>query len=160
MPNWMHHILQWLALPQHGLGTIFLISFASATLLPIGSWPAVFGLIKLNPDLFWPAILVGTAGNTLGGGVCWWMGLGLHKVVDKLRGNATELRALAWLERFGARACLLSWVPVIGDPLCVVAGWLRLPFWHCLGYMAVSKFLRYLVMTSVLLYLLPGHWQP
>ena len=46
---------------------------------------------------------------------------------------------------------------MVGDPLCAVAGWLKLPFWQCLAYMAVGKFLRYLAMTSVLLYFMPGH---
>ena len=46
---------------------------------------------------------------------------------------------------------------MVGDPLCAVAGWLKLPFLQCLAYMAVGKFLRYLVMTSVLLYFMPGH---
>lgn len=153
----MHQLITWLALPQFGLSTVFIVSLVSATLLPLGSEPAVFGLIKINPELFWPAILMATAGNTLGGAVSWWMGLGAHKVVDKARGSATEVRALGWLQRFGARACLLSWLPVVGDPLCAVAGWLRLPFWPCVGYMMLGKFLRYLVMTGVLLYLLPGH---
>ncbi|MFN4117463.1 MAG: YqaA family protein [Acidovorax sp.] len=153
----MHQLLEWLALPQFGLSTVFIVSFVSATLLPLGSEPAVFGLIKLNPELFWAAIGVATVGNTLGGGVSWWMGLGAHKVVDKARGNSTDVRALGWLKRFGPRACLLSWLPVVGDPLCAVAGWLKLPFWPCLAYMAVGKFFRYLVMTAVLLYLMPGH---
>ncbi|RQO83000.1 YqaA family protein [Acidovorax sp. FJL06] len=157
MEIWMHQLLEWLALPQFGLSTVFVVSFISATLLPMGSEPAVFGLIKLNPELFWPTIAVATIGNTLGGGVSWWMGLGAHRAVDRARGNATELRALNWLQRFGPRACLLSWLPVVGDPLCAVAGWLKLPFWPCLAYMAVGKFLRYLVMTGVLLYLMPGH---
>lgn len=152
----MHHLLDLLALPQYGLGTVFIVSFISATLLPMGSEPAVFGLIKLNPELFWPAIVVATVGNTLGGGVSWWMGLGAHKALDRARGWHTEVRALAWLERFGAKACLLSWLPVVGDPLCAVAGWLKLPFWPCLTYMAVGKFLRYLVMTTVMLQLWPG----
>jgi membrane protein YqaA with SNARE-associated domain len=153
---WMHQLLEWLALPQFGLSTVFVVSFVSATLLPLGSEPAVFGLIKINPDLFWPAILVATVANTLGGGVSWWMGLGAHKVVDKARGYQTDVRALNWLKRFGAKACLLSWLPVVGDPLCAVAGWLKLPFWPCLAYMAVGKFFRYLFMTSVLLYFMPG----
>ncbi len=152
----MHQLLEWLALPQFGLSTVFVVSFVSATLLPLGSEPAVFGLIKINPDLFWPAILVATVANTLGGGVSWWMGLGAHKVVDKARGYQTDVRALNWLKRFGAKACLLSWLPVVGDPLCAVAGWLKLPFWPCLAYMAVGKFFRYLFMTSVLLYFMPG----
>jgi membrane protein YqaA with SNARE-associated domain len=157
MEIWMHQLLDWLALPQFGLSTVFLVSFISATLLPLGSEPAVFGLIKINPELFWAAILVATGGNPLGGGVSWWMGLGAHKMVDKARGNATEVRALQWLKRFGPRACLMSWLPVVGDPLCAVAGWLKLPFWPCLAYMAAGKFLRYLVMTSTLLYFMPGH---
>ena len=149
-------LLQALALPQYGLSTVFVVAFISATLLPLGSEPAVFGLVELNPSLFWPAILVATAGNTLGGAVSWWMGLGTHKAVDRAAGHPTELRALAWLRRFGPRACLLSWLPIVGDPLCAVAGWLRLPFWPCMAYMAVGKFLRYLVMTTALLYVWPG----
>nr|WP_200932994.1 YqaA family protein [Acidovorax sp. Leaf160] len=152
----MNHLMDVLALPQFGLSTVFVVSFISATLLPLGSEPAVFGLIKLNPELFWPAVLVATAGNTLGGGVSWWMGLGAHKAVDKARGFHKEPRALKWLERFGPKACLLSWLPVVGDPLCAVAGWLKLPFWPCMAYMAVGKFARYLVMTAGLLYFWPG----
>lgn len=66
MELWLNQLLQWLALPEFGLSTVFFVSFISATLLPMGSEPAVFGLVKLNPDLFWPAIAVATAGNTLG----------------------------------------------------------------------------------------------
>jgi hypothetical protein len=57
-------------------------------------------------------------------------------------------RGLQWLERFGPRACLLSWLPAVGDPLCAVAGWLRMPFWPCVAYMAVGKFARYVTMTA------------
>lgn len=156
MEAWLLHLLDLLALPQFGLSTVFVVSFISATLLPLGSEPAVFGLIKLNPHLFWLTIVVATAGNTLGGAVSWWMGLGAHKAVDKAHGVHTEVRALAWLKRFGAKACLLSWLPVVGDPLCAVAGWLKLPFWPCVAYMAIGKFLRYLTMTSLLLQLWPG----
>lgn len=113
----MHLLLEWLALPQFGLGTVFVVSFVSATLLPLGSEPAVFGLIKLNPDLFWPAVMVATLGNTLGGGVSWWIGLAAHKAVDRARGYHKDARAIAWLRRFGAKACLMSWLPVVGDPL-------------------------------------------
>jgi membrane protein YqaA with SNARE-associated domain len=84
------------------------------------------------------------------------MGYGSHKLVDKYRHSDTHLRALDWLERIGARACLLSWLPLIGDPLCAVAGWLKLPFWPCLLYMAIGKFARYVTMTVTLLWLFPG----
>ncbi len=151
-------LLILLALPQYGLSSLFVVSFISATLLPLGSEPAVFGLVRLNPELFWPAVLVATAGNTLGGAVSWWMGLASHKVVDKYRHSNTNLRALKWLERIGPKACLLSWLPIVGDPLCSVAGWLKLPFWPCVVYMAIGKFLRYVTMTAALLGLFDAFW--
>jgi len=156
MELWVDHLLHLLALPKFGLGALFLVSFVSATLLPLGSEPALFGLLKLNPDLFWPAIGVATLGNTLGGALSWAMGLGSHQVVDNYRHSSTHLKALDWLARLGPKACLLSWLPLVGDPLCAVAGWLRLPFWPCLGYMAIGKLLRYVVMTVFLLWLFPG----
>jgi len=155
MEPWMTALAAWLALPANGLATVFAVALASATLLPLGSEPAVFALVQLNPGLFWPAILVATLGHTLGGAITWWMGLGTHRAIDRLRGKPSEVRVLAWLKRFGPRACLLSWLPVVGDPLCAVAGWLRLPFWPCVAYMAVGKFARYLLMTTALLYLWP-----
>ena len=157
MQSHMTALLAALALPKFGLTTVFLVAFVSATLLPLGSEPAVFGLVKLNPELFWPAILVATVGNTLGGAVTWWMGYGAERAYESLAHRPPqEVRALKWLERFGAKACLLSWLPVVGDPLCAVAGWLKLPFWPCTGYMAIGKFLRYLLMTACLLWALPG----
>jgi len=150
MDTWITPLLTWLALPQFGLSSLFVVSFVSATLLPMGSEPAVYGLVQLNPHLFWSAIGVATVGNTLGGAVSWWMGLASHKVVDRYHHSAHHLRAITWLQQLGPKACLLAWLPVLGDPLCVVAGWLKLPFWPCLAYMAVGKFGRYLVMTSAL----------
>ena len=153
MEAWLDQLLLLLALPKYGLSTVFVVSFISATLLPLGSEPAVFGLVKLNPELFWPAIVVATIGNTLGGAVTWAMGLASHEVVDRYQHSKHHLRALDWLERIGPKACLLSWLPVVGDPLCAVAGWLKLPFWSCVAYMAVGKFLRYLTMTAALVFL-------
>ena len=146
-------MLALLALPQYGLSAVFVIAFISATLLPLGSEPAVWGLVRLNPALFWPAVLVATAGNTLGGALTWWMGYGAEKAYEKVTHHPARHRALRWLERFGARACLLSWLPIVGDPLCAVAGWLRLPFWPCVAYMAIGKFARYVMMTAGLLWL-------
>ncbi|MBA2674893.1 YqaA family protein [Ramlibacter sp.] len=156
MEAWLQSMIGLLALPQYGLSTLFIVSFISATLLPLGSEPALFGLLKLNPELFWPALLVATAGNTLGGMVDWWMGYGAHRVVDRYGHSRAHVKALEWLERLGPKGCLLSWLPVVGDPLCAVAGWLRLPFWPCVFYMAIGKFLRYVTMTVALLHVFPG----
>lgn len=156
MHPWLESLLALLALPRFGLSTLFLVAFVSATLLPLGSEPALFGLLKLNPELFWPAVLVATAGNTLGGMVDWWMGYGAHHVVDKWGHSRTHVKAIEWLERLGPKACLLSFLPLVGDPLCAVAGWLRLPFWPCAAWMLVGKFGRYVVMTTALLEAFPG----
>lgn len=161
MEAWLDSLLGLLALPKFGLSTLFLVAFLSATLLPLGSEPVLFGLVKLNPQLFWPAVLVATAGNTLGGAVSWWMGYGAERAYEHVRHHKpAELRVLRWLERFGPKACLLSWLPAVGDPLCAVAGWLRLPFWPCVAYMAVGKFARYVTMTAALLWAMPGQFHP
>ena len=159
MQAWLDALLALLALPQYGLSTLFIAAFVSATLLPVGSEPILFGLLKLNPEMFWQAIAVATVGNTLGGAVDWWLGYGAHKVADKYSHSKHHLRVLGWLERLGPKACLLSWLPIVGDPLCAVAGWLKLPFWPCVGYMAIGKLARYITMTLVLLWFFPnaGH---
>lgn len=149
-------ILDVLALPQVGLSAVFVLALVSATLLPVGSEPAVLAVCLAEPNLFWPAIAVATLGNTLGGMISWGMGYGVEKAVTRIQHHSPEHRVLGWLQRFGPKACLLSWLPVVGDPLCAVAGWLKLPFWPCVGYMAVGKFLRYFTMTAAALYLMPG----
>lgn len=180
--------LAWLALPEVGLSAIFVVSVVSATLLPLGSEPAVFAYVKVSPDMFWPAVLVGTAGNTVGGIISYFMGSGAHRAVERWRerkereagagqaahagaqgagpghagglegrwGGRWHVRARAWLTRLGPPALLLSWLPVIGDPLCAVAGWLRLSFWPSVAYMALGKLLRYVTLTAGLLWATSG----
>ncbi|HLS56511.1 MAG TPA: YqaA family protein [Zeimonas sp.] len=148
-------LIDWFALPEHGLSTIFVVAFISATLLPMGSEPAVFGFVKLNPDQFWLAVGVATVGNTLGGVVDYWLGLGAHEAVA--RGKQTI--HLKWLQRLGPKALFFAWLPVVGDPLCAVAGWLKLPFWPSAGWMAVGKFLRYALMTAALMWVPDAWWE-
>ena len=121
----------------------------------------MFALVQTQPELFWPAVLVAAVGNTVGGAISWWMGAGAHRTVEHWQaahpsGHPPQGRghgqALAWLARFGPKACLLSWLPVVGDPLCALAGWLRLPFWPCVAYMAVGKLARYITMTGALVW--------
>ena len=160
MEAWFQSLLVALALPQYGLVTVFVVALVSATLLPMGSEFAVIGLIKLNPELFWPTMVVATVGNTVGGAISWWMGYGAEALYERIEKKRLQLRALSWLEGFGPKACLLSWLPVVGDPLCAIAGLLKLPFWPCVLYMAIGKFLRYLVMTAALLWVFPGQFTP
>jgi len=156
MDAWIDWLIAAMSLPHVGLSTVFIIAFIASTLVPLGSEPAVFALVKLNPEMFWPAILAATVGATLGGVVTWWMGYGAERAYEHITHKSPNVRALRWLERFGPKACLLSWLPVVGDPLCAVAGWLRLPFWPCTAYMLIGKFARYLVMTAGLLFFFPG----
>jgi membrane protein YqaA with SNARE-associated domain len=148
-------LLSWLAVPEVGLTSAFLISFISATLVPLGSEPAVFAVVKADASQFWAVIAVATVGNTLGGVVNYWMGFGAHEAFAKER----KTHWFGWLERFGAKAMILTWLPGIGDPISTLGGWLKLPFWPCVAYMAVGKFMRYVVMTWALLHV-PDHvWQ-
>ncbi len=147
-------LLNALALPTVGLPALFVVALVSATIMPMGSEPAVFAIVKMNGELFWPAVLVATAGNTLGGAISWAMGYGAKRAFAKER----ETRWFGWLQRFGPRTLLLSWLPVVGDPLCVLAGWLKMPFWPCLLFMAIGKLARYLTMTWLLLEVPDGFW--
>jgi membrane protein YqaA with SNARE-associated domain len=158
MEAWFAPLLALLALPKFGLGTLFVVAFVSATLLPLGSEPVLLGVLKLNPDMFWPAILVASAGNTLGGALTWWMGYAAERTYERVRHrHPPNARALRWLERWGAKACMLAWLPIVGDPLCAVAGWLKLRFWPCVFYMAVGKFGRYLTLTAAMRWIWPQH---
>ncbi len=150
----LNSLLAYLALPTIGLSSLFVISLLSATLLPMGSEPAVFAVVKLNPALFWPAILVATAGNTIGGAISYAMGYGAKQWMAAER----ETRWFGWLQRFGPKTLLLAWLPVVGDPLCSLAGWLKMDFWPCVVFMAIGKLLRYLTITALLLMVPNGFW--
>ncbi len=95
----IHWLLSVLALPKIGLSAVFLFSFLAATLLPLGSEPTVFAVIKANASLFWPVMVVATVGNTLGGMVSYWMGYGARQAFARERAT----RWFGWLERFGAK---------------------------------------------------------
>jgi membrane protein YqaA with SNARE-associated domain len=118
---------------------LFLSSLLGATLLPGGSELVLAGVLQLHPELFWPALVLGTLGNTLGGMVSFGMGW--------LLPQTQQLKHVAQVRRFGAPALLLSWAPLIGDALCVAAGWLRLSWWQAALFMAVGKFARYGVIA-------------
>ena len=148
-------LLKVLAAPTVGLTSVFVISFVSATLVPLGSEPAVFAVVKANEAMFWPAILVATVGNTLGGAVDYFLGYRAKIAFARER----QSRWFGWLAKYGAKTMLLSWLPGIGDPLCTLAGWLHLPFWPSVMYMAIGKFGRYLTMTLVLLYVPDDFWR-
>ncbi len=124
------------------LGGLFLSSFLAATLLPGGSEIVFAGVLASGVANVWPALAVATFGNTLGGWTSYLIG---RLVPDRKIGG----RALEWVRRWGAPVLLLSWVPIIGDALCVAAGWLRLNVWSVVLFMALGKFARYYLIARL-----------
>ena len=124
------------------LWTLFVSSFLAATLLPGGSEVVLFGVLKLHPHQLWAALAVATLGNTLGGMSSYLLG--------RLIPQKQSMKGLAMVQRYGAPVLLLSWVPIVGDPLCVAAGWLRLNLWWSALYLALGKFARYGVIAVLI----------
>lgn len=123
-----------------GLGGLFASSFLSATLLPGNSEIVLIALLHSAPQLTWPAVAVATAGNTLGGLTSYLLGRFLPRPAPN--------RAVTWLARYGPVALLLSWVPVVGDGLCVASGWLRHNVLAAGLFIAAGKFARYWALAE------------
>ena len=122
------------------LWALFTSSFLAATLLPGGSEVVLFGVLKLHPEQYWPALGVATLGNTLGGMSSYLIG----RIIPQAR----PLKGLDAVRKYGSPTLLLSWVPIIGDPLCVAAGWLRLDPWLSALFIALGKFARYWIIAA------------
>jgi membrane protein YqaA with SNARE-associated domain len=125
------------------LWTLFASSFLAATLLPGGSEAVLFAVLKMHPDSAWSAVAWATVGNTLGGMSSY--------LVGRLIPQTKPLKGLGLLQRFGSPLLLFSWVPLIGDALCVAAGWLRLNPALAAVYMAVGKCARYALIAAAVL---------
>jgi membrane protein YqaA with SNARE-associated domain len=173
LPSLIESLLSTLALPRVGLPAIFIVSLVSATLLPLASEPAVFAYVKLVPDMFWPAVLVATLGNSIGGVISYWTGYAAHSAYVRMKARhdarhphpPKEPQESRWhamaqkmLSRFGAKTLLMSWLPLVGDPMCAAAGWLRLDLKACTVYMTIGKFVRYAGMTAFLIWVTPSSW--
>jgi membrane protein YqaA with SNARE-associated domain len=123
--------------------SLFASSFLAATLLPGGSEAVLFAVLKAYPETLWTALAVATLGNTLGGMVSFGMGW--------LLPQTQQLKHVEKVRHYGTPALLLSWVPLIGDALCLAAGWLRLNPWQALLYIAIGKFARYWVIAAAII---------
>lgn len=135
---------------QSSLLTLLASSFFAATLLPGGSEVVLFGVLKAHPQLYWPALGVASLGNTLGGMSSYLIGRFLPNEKALLKKSSGSRRGLEWVRCYGSPVILLSWVPLIGDVLCVAAGWLRVNWLWVLLFMVVGKFARYWVIAAVL----------
>lgn len=123
-----------------GFTGLFFASFLSATLLPGGSEIVLVAMIEQYPERTWHAVAVATIGNTLGGAVSYLIG--------RLFPNRMAAKVLERLRRYGIAALLFSWLPFVGDALCVGAGWLRFNPGLSIGAIALGKFARYVLVAG------------
>ena len=142
-------------LTEYGLFSLFLLSFCASTLLPLGSeWLLVALLLNGTDPL--NSILIATLGNSLGAVTNYLIGRwGSDWLMSKLLriDQSQQQRAEHWFNRYGSWALLLSWLPIIGDPLCLVSGSLKTPLLRFALLVTTGKGLRY---TTVALLTLQG----
>jgi membrane protein YqaA with SNARE-associated domain len=142
----------WLELS--GYFGLFLAAFGAATLLPMQSEAVLVGLLLTDRYAVWALLTVATTGNVLGSAVNWLLGRSIERYRQKRWFPVSERKlgkAQQAYHRFGRWSLLLSWVPIIGDPLTVVAGVMREPFWSFLLIVTLAKAARYLLLAAVTL---------
>ena len=146
---------------ESGLLSLFVGSLLASTLVPGGVEVLLYYLHQTNEYGSGTLLAVSTAGNTLGGVITFIMGVLLvtglsgfawHRRIQRF--FKLEDRALERVRRWGTPVLLLSWMPVIGDPLCLAAGYLRLRFWPSALMIFIGKLARY----AVLLWLYSQSW--
>lgn len=133
---------------------LFSAALLAATLLTAQSELVLAGLLLAGKQPVLALIAVATVGNVLGSAINWWLGRYLEHFQDRRWfpiKPATLQKASGWYHRYGRWSLLLSWVPLIGDPLTLAAGVLREPFFSFLGIVTVAKLARYLIVAAVTL---------
>ncbi len=107
-------------------------------------------LIKQGDIALWQLLAVAILGNSLGGIVTYSCGrVVAHYYPAKVLNKKHQLKARAWIEKRGPIILLLSWLPLVGDPLCLVAGWLRLNWVRSCLFIALGKALRYIAIAGL-----------
>ena len=122
------------------LVVLFATSFAAATFVPLPSEAALLAYLQLHPENRALAVAVATLGNTAGGMTSYAIG----RLIPQKKLN---LRAIERLRRYGSPVTLLAWLPLIGDALCVAAGWLRMNWLAVLAFTAAGRLARYVVVA-------------
>jgi membrane protein YqaA with SNARE-associated domain len=133
---------------------LFLSAFGAATLLPLQSEAVLVALLLAGQYPLWALLLVATLGNVLGSWVNWLLGRSIEHYRERRWFPVTPNRlqqAQAWYARYGRWSLLLSWMPVIGDPLTLVAGVMRERLWIFLLIVTLAKAGRYAVLAALTL---------
>ncbi|MCL6702347.1 YqaA family protein [Pseudomonas sp. T1.Ur] len=129
---------------------LFLTAFGAATLLPLQSEALLVGLVLSERQAAWLLMGVATLGNVLGSLVNWWLGTRLEQFKDRrwFPVSPSHLdKARRHYQRYGYWSLLLSWLPIIGDPLTLVAGVMGEPWRRFLLIVTLAKGLRYGVLV-------------
>jgi membrane protein YqaA with SNARE-associated domain len=137
-----------------GYPGLFLSALGAASLLPLQSEAVLVGLLLAESHPVAALLVVATAGNLLGSLLNWWLGRSLDRFRHRRWfpvGAAQLDRAQHWYRRYGRWSLLLSWLPVVGDPLTLVAGMLRESLWVFLLLVGLAKGLRYLALAALTL---------
>jgi membrane protein YqaA with SNARE-associated domain len=135
------------------LSGLFAAAFLSASLFPFQSELIFIGMLAADRYADWALLAVASAGNTLGSALNWWLGRYITHFEDRRWfpiKKAALLRAEQWFKRWGKWSLLLSWVPIIGDPLTMIAGVLRMRFLPFITIVAIAKTGRYLVIMAAM----------
>ena len=128
--------------------TLFVWSFLAATVLPLGSEPALVATVRSSRLLLLP-VLIATLGNYLGACTTYLIGRGIWKAVERRARSPREERAAAIIDRYGQPALLLSWVPLLGDAIVLMAGVARMNFAAFSVWTIVGKAARYAVVAWI-----------
>jgi len=129
---------------------LFLSAFLAATILPAQSELGLGYLVMSSNYSMAVLILIASLGNTLGAMINWIVGRGIGKSVmrlEKIQASPRYQAITRWYQKYGRWTLLLSWVPIIGDPITVVAGVLREPFRSFILIVALAKTSRYVVIA-------------
>lgn len=125
------------------LASLFASSFLSATLLPGNSEVVLVAMLLSGVSQPWLLVLIATMGNSLGG----LTNVILGRFFPLREKSRWQEKAVGWLKRYGAATLLLSWMPVIGDLLCLLAGWMRISWGPVLLFLCLGKALRYVLVA-------------
>ena len=133
---------------------LFLLALGAATLLPLQSEAGLVALLLTDDYNVAALLLVAIAGNTLGSTINWWLGRELVRFQQRrwFPASPAQLQwAQGWYHRYGRWTLLLSWLPMVGDPLTLVAGVMREPLPRFLLLVLFAKSARYGVLTALVL---------
>ncbi|HHA1318818.1 YqaA family protein [Enterobacter hormaechei subsp. steigerwaltii] len=129
------------------LASLFASSFLSSTLLPGNSEVVLVAMLLSGVSQPWLLVLIATMGNSLGG----LTNVILGRFFPLREKSRWQEKAVGWLKRYGAATLLLSWMPVLGDLLCLLAGWMRISWGPVLFFLCLGKALRYVLLAWVTL---------